>query len=69
MPRTTVSAELVTEGGFIGERQNGKFKACTNYSLEVVSAISSPLGTYAQLDGFLYRIKLIQGETRYYMEA
>jgi len=67
MPRTTVSTELVTEGGYIGERQSGKFKECTNYSIEVVSAISSPPGTYAQLDGFLYRIKLVRGETRYCM--
>ena len=65
MPRTTVSGRLVTVDGQVGENKNGEFIQFTNFSFEVVSAISSPPGIYTQLDGFLYKIKVIHADERY----
>jgi len=49
---------------YIGERKDGEFKEYTNYSIEVICTISSAPRAYTQLDGFLYRDKLVSGETR-----
>jgi len=65
MPGKAVSGGLVMVDGYVGERKDGEFKEYTNYSIaEVICAISSAPGAYTQLDGFLYRVKLVSGETR-----
>ena len=65
MPRTTASGRLVTFDGEVGEYKNGEFLSYTNFSFEIVSAVSSPPGAFTQLDGFLYKINVVNGGERY----
>lgn len=61
MPRTVARRSILSVNGQIGEMKSGEFIQYTNFVFELVSAVSSPVEAFMQLDGFLYKVTTTSG--------
>ena len=57
----TLQRSLVVQGGEIGTVTYGHFQSYTNFSMEIVHAVSSPKDVRPTLFGYVYAVKTSSG--------
>ena len=62
---STRKKAVVVQGGEIGILAGGRFVSYTNFSVEIVHAVTSPKDACISLSGFVYFVKTSDGVGRY----